>query len=411
MTRYLSLALGAEEPVFSQSIQQLERAGGAPRADIHLTADMQQRTRAKIAELGLDPTDTTGPELYGVLHERLRHDEAALRAVLEIPTDAAVLEVLEKVVTVIETAQIPKQSFTIKQSVAKRMFKKKPPKQLMKKLGYRSVDSMLKHEPIAQLYAAAVMTEPRSWIKQFYDQYDSLTPSDFEMRNVAVFLPTSRKWQALALEFTTHNRQNIMTFRELAAIVVLPVGGAADGAAIVTALLLLHAMNEIRSFSSYAKLQQVRPDFGQHLREVSRDEPRIATTIAGRAVPWRTIHRFYALRDGQHPEIFEPHVQPEDLTWIQPEAILGQLVPTITFWTDCHDLVLMHDNQPVSYNMLDVALGYYNKLSFKDRVVHFVRDAVWHELTTKYLSRQNFETVLGGQLSYALAEDLPLAES
>jgi hypothetical protein len=64
--------------------------------------------------------------------------------------------------------------------------------------------------------------------------------------------------------------------------------------------------------------------------------------------------------------------------------------------------------------MLDVALGFYNNLSFSDRIVHFLRDELWHELTLKYLNQDNLQSAVSRQLSYELVDDLPdlaLAES
>ena len=93
MTRYLSLALGAQQPLFGQSIDALERASGRPAADIRLTSELAQRVRLKIIELGLDPDDTTGPELYAALQNKLRDDDAKLRAALGISEQATPQEV------------------------------------------------------------------------------------------------------------------------------------------------------------------------------------------------------------------------------------------------------------------------------------------------------------------------------
>lgn len=411
MTRYLSLALGAQEPLFSQSIQQLEHASGGPCADIRLTTDMQQRTRAKIAELGLDPTDTTGPELYSVLHQRFEHDDTAVRAVLGIGDDATAIDVLTRVEEVIAGAEMHKHCFSLKASVAKRLLKKKVPKTAMKRLGYRSVDSMLKHEPVANIYAAALMTESGSWRRQFYDLYNGLHPSDFEMRAMQVVMPRSRKWDALAADIVPTTRQNMLTFKELGTIVMLPMAGAVEGLAVTSLLLAFHAMNDIRSYSSYIKLQQVKPDFGAIVRGASLDEPHIAAQLAGQQVTWRTIHRYFArFKEAYHPEIFEPHVQPEDLSWAQAEDILAKLSPALDFWRDSQTLALMEADGPVSFNMLDVALSFYNKLPFSDRIVHFFRDNVWHELMLKYLNQKNLEDAVGRQLSYELVDELPLAE-
>src|SRR5205814_6563496 len=97
MTRYLSEGLGAAEPRFSQDIVALEHAGGMPSTDIRLTGEIMQRMREKIAALGLDPKDTTGPELYEALHGRLRADETLMRQALQVPENALPNEILTRV--------------------------------------------------------------------------------------------------------------------------------------------------------------------------------------------------------------------------------------------------------------------------------------------------------------------------
>jgi hypothetical protein len=408
MTRYLSLALQAEEPVFSQSIQQLEEASGRPSADIRLSVDLQARTRQKIAELGLDAEDTTGPELYSALHERLKHDDLRVRSVLSIPVGASAVDILTAIESLVEQAEMPKQCFALRAAAAKRLFKKKVPKVAMKKLGYRSVESMLKHEPVAHLYAAALMVESNTWRKGFYEQYASLRPSDFEVRPMHIVMPKSKKWNELSAAFIASSRHNLLTFKELGTVVMLPMEGRTDGLAVTALLLSLSAMNDIRSFSSYTKLQQVKPHFGQMVRDAVNTEPSVSAKLAGQQVTWKTIHRYYAkFEDAYHPEVFEPHVQPDDLTWAQAEDVLAKLEPTLAFWRGTQSLALLHDGQPVSFNMLDVALNYYNAMPFKDRIVHFLRDNVWHELMLKYLNQQNLEEAVGRQLSYELVDDLP----
>jgi len=332
MTRFLSEALGAQEPVFSQSIQQLEQAAGRPSTDIRLTSEIMQRMRGKVAELGLDPDDTTGPELYSALHERLRADEATLRTALAIPADAAADDVIQRIQQHLEKNNVPGKVFAMKGSVAKKLLKKKIPKNAMKKLGYRSADSMLKHETVASLYAAAIIAEPDSWHRSFREQYAKLSPSDFEMRAISIVHPKSKKWQELTKDFVSLTKHNVMTFSELGAVVLLPLQDNVDGLAITTLLLTLEEMNGIRAHSSYAKLQQVKPEFGKVIQESSVSEPITSATLAGQVVPWRMIQRYYArFTNAYHPEVFEPHVQSEDLQWHAPEKILAAIEPSLAF--------------------------------------------------------------------------------
>ncbi|HUS26435.1 MAG TPA: hypothetical protein VMY99_03745 [Nevskiaceae bacterium] len=404
MTRYLSQALGAIEPLFSQSIGQLEQTAGAPSADIRLTAEVMQHMRDKIAALGLDPKDTTGPELYSALFERLKQDELRVRAALDIPADALPNDIMLHVQRTIAGLDIPQDCFALKGSAAKRLFKKKPPKLTMKLLGYRSLDSMLKQEQPANLYAATLMAEPQAWHKTFRDQYAKLQSSDFEQRRMQVLSPQSSRWLKAAEPFVQNAHHNLLNFKELGAIVLLPAGARVDGLAITTLLLVLEYMNDIRAYSSFAKLQQVKPQFGRIIQASSDSEPLTTAHMAGQAVPWRMIQRYYG-RSVQAPDVFEPHVQADDLQWHAAEDVLAHLVPELSFWQDTQALCLLHNGQPVSCNMLDVALSFCNRLPFADRIVHFVRDNLWHELMMRYLHEDNLQHMVLGQLNRDLVAE------
>lgn len=384
-----------------------------PREDIRLSTDTMQNLRGKLLALGLDPQDTTAEELYGALQSRLYKDEQTIRRALSLSNDAQSMDVLARIEQYISVLEVPKQCYALKASVAKRMLKKRLPKIAMKRLGYRSAESMLKHEHVAHLFAAAFLCESDSWRTAFREQYAKLTPSDFESRPMIVSLPQSKRWHELAAGLVLEYRHNIVAFKELGAIVILPLQEKVDGLAVTSLLLALNEMNAIRSYSSYIKLQQVKPAFGSIVQQASGAEPQIAAELAGQHVAWQTIHRYYArFQEAYHPEIFEPHVQPDDLNWRAAEDILADLEPTLRFWRGTEHLTLLdRQGHPVSCNMLDVALSYCNHLSFADRIVHGMRDNLWHELLLRYLNQHNLAQAVKRQLSRNLVEEaVPLAE-
>lgn len=411
MTRHLSIALGAEEPTFSQGIRQLEMAAGLPGADIRLTTQMAQVMRAKLAALGLDPQDTTAGELYNALHERIRQDESRLEGVLGIDQHAAAEDVLARVVQFLNALESPQRCFALKHSVAKRLLKSKPPKNAMKRLGYRSVDSMLKHEPVSHILAAAHIVEAATWHKAFGEQYAKLLPSDFESRSLTLTMPRSKKWDALSLDYVQKARHNLLAFKDIGTVVLLPLPERIDGLAIVTLLLIMNEMNELRAYSSFIKLQQVKPDFGALAWQNSRGGEGIVVQLANQEIDWQTIHRYYArFKDAYSTEIFEPHVQPEDLRWRHAETVMAQLEPTLAFWHETQHLVYLDsEGDAVSCNMLDVALSYCNHLPFKDRILQYMRANLRHEILLRYLNQHNLEEATRLQLSQNLAT-LPLAE-
>jgi hypothetical protein len=411
MTRYLAQALGAQQPLFGQSISALERASGRPSADIRLSSELMQQVRVKIAQLGLDPADTTGPELYSALQERLRLDEIRVREALGIADNASATDILSRVQKFLDGHEAASVSFALKAASAKRLLKKKPPKNTMKQMGYRSLDSLLKHETVPAIYAAALMTETPAWHKTFKEQYAKLQPSDFEQRKISVIYPKAKRWAALSENFVATAKHNILCFKELGAIVVLPITTNVDGLTLTTLLLTLHYMNDVRTYSSYAKLQQVKPTFGKIIQQTASGEPMTNATLAGQPVPWKVIQRYYGrLKEDQHPEVFEPHVQSEDLQWHDAETVVSSLQPALAFWENTQYICMLHDGEPVSFNILDVALSYCNHLSFADRIVHFSREHLWHELMSRYLHEENLEAAVHQQLSRDLIDDVALAE-
>ncbi|HUD06224.1 MAG TPA: hypothetical protein VMR18_04915 [Candidatus Saccharimonadales bacterium] len=403
----LSELLSAPEPNFQLTLRQLEKASGHPSEDIHLSVDISQRVRAKLRLLGLDPSDTDSSELYHALKQRLSEDEVGFRNQLGLKEDAPSVEILSSVQQFISKLDIPKSTFALKLSVAKRLLKKCAPIKAMKQLGYRSVDSMLKHEPIANLYAAAKIYESPSWHKNFKAQYSELKPSDFEPRKISVTFLSARRWEAPAERFSKDQKHATLSFKELGAVVILPVIASIPALAITSVLTMLEDINSIRCSSTFLKLQQVKPDFGKLVAQVSEHEPYTSVQLAGQNLPWRVIQYYYsAVEKVLVPELFEPHVQAEDLQLVKSEAALAKAVPSLEFWLDTTNLAHVNHGQVVSLNMLDVALCVTNDLSFSDRIVHYVQDKVWRDLFSRYLNQNNLDQVIA-QLGNSQLEPEP----
>ncbi|MFA5003896.1 MAG: hypothetical protein WC498_01295 [Candidatus Saccharimonadales bacterium] len=412
MSRTLAELLGAEGPGFRLNLQQLEQAAGTPSADIRLTTHISNATKEKIRELGLDPIDTTGSELYAALKERFVDDEARVRESLGIAEDANAVDILARIKLFLERIDVANDAFVIKPAVMRRLLKKNQPKATMKQLGYRSLDSMLKHEPVPQLFAAAILSESTEWHKRLLESYGQLSSSDFETHPVSFFLPTTKRWPQLAARFVSEQKHNVLCIRELGAVVILPIEQNLPGLAITSLLLGFENINDIRSQSSFLKLQQVRPDFGQILKAAALTEPLTGVELGGRPLPWKIIQRFYGRgQQSYHPELFEPHVQPEDLSWHDAEDALATIHPALSFWQGGQMLALLDNGQPVSLNLLDVALAACNSLAYPDRIVHYMRESVWHELMSKYLHEENLEGLVLGKLNQQLLPEPAYEES
>ena len=83
-------------------------------------------------------------------------------------------------------------------------------------------------------------------------------------------------------------------------------------------------------------------------------DPDHHAVMAGNHVHWRIIQRYFGKLEGEsHPEIFQPHLQPEDLHWRKAEEVLYKLEPALHFWYDLDYVGVMKDGRPVTFNLMD----------------------------------------------------------
>jgi hypothetical protein len=414
MTRFLSESLKAEEPFFSVFLRQVEAARGHRNDDIRLSARVRQETQAKLRELGLDPADTTPEELYHALHERLKADDLRLTrrlrtlAATHVSADA---EVVSGMVHALKDLPDSKRCFALKSSSLRTIFKDLPPKKAMKNLGYRSMASFLKHEDPVSVLAAAFLSEGITWQHKLLERYKRLTPGDFESRAMRIMRPDSLRWRELAASSVNRKKHNILCFKEAGALILLPLPETAPSGAVTASLALaLHELNRIRSESTYLKLCQVRPDFGNLVKTVASDEPRLAVRLFDQPVSWHLIQRYYSeLADRFREAVFEPHVRQEDMAWRSVEKSLTDIDPELAFWQGSAHLGMLDRHEPVSMNLVDAALNYCNGLPFERRITHYFRQSLWHELLLRYLDRDEVEQSIINTLQPELAKETVVA--
>jgi hypothetical protein len=199
-------------------------------------------------------------------------------------------------------------------------------------------------------------------------------------------------------------KHNVLAFHDLGAIVLLPLPADRPPAAVTTSLLLaLHAMNEVKAASTFLKLSQVKPSFNAALMQVLHGEPVLSAQLFGRDVSWHVIQRYYArFVDRFRAEIFEPHIQADDLSWHSVEKVISHIDPAMEFWHHTTHLSFMQDHKPVSFNIIDVALNYCNQLDYQHRIVRYFRHSLWHELLIRYLKHENVEQLVVGGLESEL---------
>ena len=400
MSRVLAELLGVDEELFNMELRQLELAAGLPSHDVRLTAEIIGKVQQKARHLGLDPRDTTGEELYTALVNLAQLHDSFLAAKLGAKDRLDVADILPRVRQAALKADIPRDAWLLKPSVGKKLFKAHPPKRLMKYLGYKSLDSMLKREPVAEMFVGAHLVEGRAWLEAFMASYADLSQMDFEVRAVNIIQLEHKRWAKAAEAYVKKHRHIILTVREMGVVAILPAPFKRRAGLTITVLMqLLHQIGEIRLYSAYYKLHQMQPNLGQLMARSLLHDEGTHLELGGQSFHWRVAQRHFG-QSPYHPEVLEPHVRADDLLWRKAEEVLYRLEPALHFWHDFDYVGSLRDGQPLSFNLMDVALNALNHIPYEQRLYGHMQDALWNELFGRYLGEPGMEAAALKQLDY-----------
>ena len=410
MSRFISTLLAKEKNILESTLGRLEEATGHVAVDAKLTSDIVIKSKAKMRELGLDPDNTTGSELYHGLMNLISLHDGFLAKNLGINEANNPSEVIPKVAKVISKVASGRQVWALRHSVAKRLLKEHTPKQLMKQLGYRSLESMLKRESIDELFAGAKMVESDDWMKDFHKSFSKLHPSDFEQRKIIVKQPSVKRWVKLSNSYMSKNRNNIIELKELGSIVILPMDDSSlPGITMALMTKALHNLNELKLYSGYLKFIQVQDNFGKIVSDSLIDGPMSHANMAGEDLHWRVIQSH--LSKASNGDMFEPHVQSEDLNLEPVEETLFKFEPALHFWYGTSSLGLPYDSYSVSLNIADMATNYINQLPAEKSSSFYLQESLWDEILKRYLLEEPLQDQVLQQLDNIMSQEEYSSES
>lgn len=390
MAKVLQELLQAEEPLFTASLMQLERASGHKGADARLIGDILRSAHDRIRQMGLDPKDSTGKEIYQALMNRVARDNIHLAEAIGATKPEDVAHMVPLMVAAADKAAFQRKVFVLKHDVARRLLTTMPPKNLMKTLGYSSVDALFEGEDFDMLYTALRFSEGADWLVEYNQLFRDVKADDYEERDLRIVIMDQR-YEKLAEKFVVKKLHNVTHVKELGVIVVVPMKQKTmRGLALKTLPLLLHYMNEVKLYSTFFKKQATRKNFGTIVVDTLIADSSNVAQMAGRAVHWRVIQRYFGKLDGEaHPEAFQPHVQPEDLHWRRAEDMLFEIDPSLEFWRNLDYVALMKDDYPVVFNLFDISFAYSNREPYDRRYAYHFRESLWNEIFIRYMGFSN----------------------
>ena len=270
----------------------------------------------------------------------------------------------------------------------------------MEKLGYDDIEQMFANEDFDEIYTALRFSEGSDWLNEYDERLKTVTPDDYEERDIRIIAMDHDKYVDLAEHFTQKKLHNVTHTKEMGVIVVVPLRDAhSKGLTLKTLPLLLHYLNEVKLYSNFFKLKAKQPHFGKTVVETLIADPGTASQMAGQYVHWRVIQRYFGkLKDESHKEAFEPHVHPEDLHWRKAEDLLYEIDPEMDFWKGMDYVGLFFDGAPVSVNFVDMSLSYANSIPYEARYFYHMRESLWNEIFIRYMSYPNLERQVLQQL-------------
>lgn len=401
MAKVLRDLLDAEEPLFSKALLQLEQITGRTGADTKLIGDITEMAHQNMRELGLNPAIATGEEVYYALQARVEEDIKRLTKIIGAKESDDVRGLIPHMVAAADKVEFNRKVFVLKREKGKEFLRQMPPKVLMKKLGYDTVDQMFEGEDFDEIYTALRFSEGGDWLNEYNELFKTVTPDDYEERDMRILAMDHDKYVDLAEHFVQKKLHNITHTKEMGTIVVVPMhANNMRGLVLKSLPLLLHYMNEIKLYSTFFKLKSKKPKFGETVVETLIADPGTTSQIVGNRIHWRVIQRYL----GRHKEdsvekiAFEPHVQPEDLHWRRAEELLYQIDPKLEFWKDRDYVALQYDGFPVAFNLFDVSFAYSNKEPYEGRYAYHFRESLWNEIFVRYLGFKNLATQVLEQL-------------
>jgi hypothetical protein len=403
----LSKLLKAEDSLFSLAIKQLEDATYRQGIDTALIGEIIGKAYDRAGKMGLDP-DFNGKELYYSLINRVKLDNERVAKLIGGKDHEDLYEMVPLITKYVQKLDLPKNGWFMKESVAKKMLKNQPPVQVMKLLGYKDVVTMLDKESLFEIYGALRFAENPDWLNSFIEQYKKLKPADFENRKVVVINFDEKKWGNVAEHFIEKKLHNITHLKELGVIMTMPIAKTSSmsgkGVTLKVLPLLIHYFNEVHLYSTFFKLISVRKNFGELLVDtLIADTANVSIINKNHKIHWRVIQRYYGkLKDESHPEVFQPHVQPEDLHWRKAEEVLYEIDPELEFWEDMDYVSIIVDGETVTLNLMDIALSYANGLKYEERYLYHFRDALWNEIFVRYMGQKVLEEQILQQLDNEL---------
>lgn len=386
-------------------IAQIEKRFSAITGKVAMMdAIVQQNTvliKDRLLQLGVSE-DADAKEIYDALISKIESDDRQIFQALGSPNFKKVAD-CQAIGNLALRVVKPPKGFFIKLDKAREFLFKEPPKKVMEFLGYGSVEEMLEKEDLLEVYSALRFIEGSEWLNGvFFKQYESLTPEDFEEREVQV-KALSEKWGAESEKFVAKKMHNISHLKELGVVFTIPALLGISGELLRMFILVMHYLYEVPFYSKIFKvIVNDKITFNSNFTSLLMGD------VIERHFPdsdrslWLVVQRYLAKDDENDWRLFVPHINPEALHWLRAEeslagigAELGGFSKELTFWQDLGWVGDYFKDETghqilVSFNIVDTVMSLVKQKEMVKYLYHH-EEAMWNQIFSVYFGREELE--------------------
>lgn len=377
----------------------LERITGKPEVIESLFSENERIVGEKLFMLGISHR-ATAQEVYDALVSKVEADDLK---VLQLIGHASLRGYAASVAVVDFVKSVyggPRRGFFLKHEKARAFLRAVPPVNILKALKYETVDDMLKNEDLEEVYSALRFLEDPVWQNEvFFRQYETLTPDDFEEREIRM-RALSEKWAPVAERFVAKKYHNVSHLKELGVIFVIPVFLGISGETLRLLALLLHYFHEVAFYAdAFRERAKDAKTFSKGLVSMLRGDvidKRLPDELPEVARPRFLVVQQYLAKLDQHDwRLAEPRINPEALHWQRAEEDVMQIDgDELRFWGgagwvgDFFKTDLGEDSL-ISFNLGDVVMTLVKQKEVK--YLYHQQEALWNKIFRDYFSADALE--------------------
>lgn len=401
VTEKIAKILRADKDFIAKIDARLSAVTGKKKVPEKIVSENEKMVNDSLLALGVS-RQAGAKDVYDALISKIEADDHLLSEALNRPSCrhwedcCRVLDLTRKVAGV-------NHGFFLKKDKAEEFLRREPPRQVMKFLNYNSVDKMLANEDLFEIFSALRFIEGNDWLnKVFFKQYESLTPEDFEEREIVV-KALSQKWNKAAESFVMKKWHNISHLKELGIVFVIPLTLGIYGELLRMIILIFHYLHEVPFYSEmFRRIAEVPVTFSANLVSLLRGDVFDRRLPEGEKSLWLVVQRYLAKDDENEWRLFIPHINPEAIHWDKATSDLVKLGKSVdhfeaelSFWFgldwvgDYFKDEVGRDTL-VSFNLVDTVMSLVKEKELIKYLYH-QQEALWNKLFEEYFGKEQLE--------------------